>query len=137
MLDGSSLWFWERFGSGGVHLSAIKLLAPHLTQDNHAQLLDLSTTFGLAAALITSFLLSWISVAATCVTRSARAKLRTGFDVGVWARDESECDPLWAATARAESGRLAPKAWHLFSRRDDVGVEVEHVAWIVLCFDRR
>jgi hypothetical protein len=30
----------ERFGSGGVHLSAIKLLAPHLTQDNHAQLLD-------------------------------------------------------------------------------------------------
>jgi hypothetical protein len=30
----------ERFGSGGVHLSAIKLLAPHLTQDNHVQLLD-------------------------------------------------------------------------------------------------
>jgi hypothetical protein len=30
----------ERFGSGDVHLSAIKLLAPHLTQDNHAQLLD-------------------------------------------------------------------------------------------------
>jgi hypothetical protein len=30
----------ERFGSGGVHLSAIKLLAPHLTRDNHAQLLD-------------------------------------------------------------------------------------------------
>jgi hypothetical protein len=30
----------ERFGSGAVHLSAIKLLAPHLTQDNHAQLLD-------------------------------------------------------------------------------------------------
>jgi hypothetical protein len=30
----------ERFGSGGVHLSAIKLLAPHLTQENHAQLLD-------------------------------------------------------------------------------------------------
>jgi hypothetical protein len=30
----------ERFGSGGVHLTAIKLLAPHLTQDNHAQLLD-------------------------------------------------------------------------------------------------
>jgi hypothetical protein len=30
----------ERFGSGGVHLSAIKLLAPHLTEDNHALLLD-------------------------------------------------------------------------------------------------
>jgi hypothetical protein len=30
----------ERFGSGDVHLSAIKLLAPHLTQENHAQLLD-------------------------------------------------------------------------------------------------
>jgi hypothetical protein len=30
----------ERFGSGDVHLSAIKLLAPHLTKDNHAQLLD-------------------------------------------------------------------------------------------------
>jgi hypothetical protein len=30
----------ERFGSGDVHLSAIKLLAPHLTQDNHAQLLE-------------------------------------------------------------------------------------------------
>jgi hypothetical protein len=30
----------ERFGSGDVHLSAIKLLAPHLTPDNHAQLLD-------------------------------------------------------------------------------------------------
>jgi hypothetical protein len=30
----------ERFGSGGVHLSAIKLLAPHLKQENHAQLLD-------------------------------------------------------------------------------------------------
>jgi hypothetical protein len=30
----------ERFGSGDVHLSAIKLLAPHLTQDNHARLLD-------------------------------------------------------------------------------------------------
>jgi hypothetical protein len=30
----------ERFGSGGVHLSAIKLLAPHFTQDNHVQLLD-------------------------------------------------------------------------------------------------
>jgi hypothetical protein len=30
----------ERFGSGDVHLSAIKLLAPHLTHDNHAQLLD-------------------------------------------------------------------------------------------------
>jgi hypothetical protein len=30
----------ERFGSGDVHLSAIKLLAPHLTQENHSQLLD-------------------------------------------------------------------------------------------------
>jgi hypothetical protein len=30
----------ERFGSGDVHLSAIKLLAPHLTQENHARLLD-------------------------------------------------------------------------------------------------
>jgi hypothetical protein len=30
----------ERFGSGGVHLSAIKLLAPHLTEENHVQLLD-------------------------------------------------------------------------------------------------
>jgi hypothetical protein len=30
----------QRFGSGDVHLSAIKLLAPHLTQDNHAQLLN-------------------------------------------------------------------------------------------------
>jgi hypothetical protein len=30
----------DRFGSGGVHLSAIKLLAPHLTEENHAQLLD-------------------------------------------------------------------------------------------------
>jgi hypothetical protein len=30
----------ERFGSGDVHLSAIKLLAPHLTQVNHEQLLD-------------------------------------------------------------------------------------------------
>lgn len=30
----------ERLGAGAVHLSAIKLLAPHLTADNHVQLLD-------------------------------------------------------------------------------------------------
>ena len=30
----------ERLGAGAVHLTAIKLLAPHLTEDNHAQLLD-------------------------------------------------------------------------------------------------
>ena len=28
------------FGSGSLHLSAIKLLAPHLTPDNHVQLLE-------------------------------------------------------------------------------------------------
>ena len=30
----------QRLGAGAVHLSAIKLLAPHLTADNHVQLLD-------------------------------------------------------------------------------------------------
>jgi hypothetical protein len=30
----------ERLGAGGLHLSAIKLLAPHLTEVNHAQLID-------------------------------------------------------------------------------------------------
>jgi hypothetical protein len=30
----------ERLGAGDVHLTAIKLLAPHLTEENHARLLD-------------------------------------------------------------------------------------------------
>jgi len=30
----------ERLGAGAVHLSAIKLLSPHLTEGNHVQLLD-------------------------------------------------------------------------------------------------
>src|SRR5262245_61467123 len=30
----------ERLGAGAVHLSAIKMLASHLTEDNHVQLLD-------------------------------------------------------------------------------------------------
>lgn len=30
----------ERLGAGAVHLSAVKLISPHLTEDNHVQLLD-------------------------------------------------------------------------------------------------